>query len=133
MEQTRHGRAPRNDARGIRALRRGGRNTFFIDSAKELINYLCDVQPELMNGVRVDMALLPFGDLADGKTRLWSVLPGEKRVILYRVPVERLAKLHRVDAWHKRNNIETVIIEAIAELLEVDPYDFAPNRYFPHG
>lgn len=131
--RSRHGRTPRSDVRGIAAPDRGGRNAFFVDVAREVINYLCDVQPERMAGVRVDMGLLPSGELADGQPRLWSAIRAEKRVVVYRIPIERMTKLHRDDPWHRRNNIETVIIDAIADLLDIDPFEFAPNRYFPHA
>jgi hypothetical protein len=131
--KSRHGRAPRSDARGVAAVDTGGRNGFFMAVAKDVINYLCDVQADLMKGVRVEMGLLPSGELADGQPRLWSIDKAENRVVLYRVAIERMAKLHRNDEWHRRNHIESVTISAIAELLEIDPYDFAPNRYFPHA
>lgn len=130
---SRHGRSIRSDVRGIAGPETGGRNAFFVDVAKGVINYLCDVQPAKMNGVRVEMASLPSGELADGTPRMWSVIPAEKRVIVYRLPIERMTKLHRDDDWHRRNNIESAVIEAIAELVGDDPYDFAPNRYFPHA
>jgi hypothetical protein len=25
------------------------------------------------------------------------------------------------------------VIEAIADLIDIDPYELAPNRYFPHA
>jgi len=131
--KSRHGRAPRSDARGVAAMDTGGRNGFFMAVAKDVINYLCDVQADLMKGVRVEMGLLPSGELADGQPRLWSIDKTENRVVLYRVAIERMAKLHRNDEWHRRNHIESVTISAIAELLDIDPYDFAPNRYFPHA
>jgi hypothetical protein len=131
--KSRHGRAPRSDARGVAAVDTGGRNGFFMAVAKDVINYLCDVQADLMKGVRVEMGLLPSGELADGQPRLWSIDKSENRVVLYRVAIERMAKLHRNDEWHRRNHIESVTISAIAELLDIDPYDFAPNRYFPHA
>jgi hypothetical protein len=131
--KSRHGRAPRSDARGVAAIDTGGRNGFFMAVAKDVINYLCDVQIDLMKGVRVEMGLLPSGELADGQPRLWSIDKTENRVVLYRVAIERMAKLHRNDEWHRRNHIESATISAIAELLDIDPYDFAPNRYFPHA
>lgn len=130
---SRHGRPVRSDVRGIAAADVGGRNAFFVDVAKGVINYLCDVQPEKMSGVRVEMSSLPSGELADGLPRMWSVVPSEKRVVVYRLPIERMTKLHRDDDWHRRNNIESAVIEAIAELLGEDPFDLAPNRYFPHA
>jgi hypothetical protein len=26
-----------------------------------------------------------------------------------------------------------VVIEAIADVIDIDPYELAPNRYFPHA
>lgn len=129
----RHGRVPRSDVKGIASARANGRSDFFEAVTRDVISYLSDVQPELMSNVRVDMATLPYGELADGVPRLWTPLRPEGRVILYRILIERGVKLHRNDEWHRRNNIETVTIEAIADLLGVDPYDLAPNRYFPHA
>ena len=130
---SRHGRAPRSDVRGIAAVDTGGRNAVFADIAKDVVNYLCDVQPTLMHDIQVEMTLLPSGERADGVPRRWTALRSERRVILYRLPIERGAKLHRDDDWHRRNNIETCVIEAIADVIDIDPYELAPNRYFPHA
>jgi hypothetical protein len=131
--RSRHGRSPRSDVRGIAAVGAGGRNVAFADIAKDVVNYLCDTQPRLMHDIHVEMTLLPSSERADGIPRRWTALRSERRVILYRLPIERGAKLHRNDEWHRRNNIETVVIEAIADVIDIDPYDLAPNRYFPHG
>lgn len=131
--RSRHGRAPRSDVRGIAAVDNGGRNALFADIAKDVVNYLCDVQPTLMHDIQVEMTLLPSGERADGLPRRWTALRSERRVILYRLPIERGAKLHRDDDWHRRNNIETTVIEAIADVIDIDPYELAPNRYFPHA
>lgn len=119
--------------RGIAAVDTGGRNAVFADIAKDVVNYLCDVQPTLMHDIQVEMTLLPSGERADGVPRRWTALRSERRVILYRLPIERGAKLHRDDDWHRRNNIETCVIEAIADVIDIDPYELAPNRYFPHA
>ncbi len=129
----RHGRSPRSSVRGIAAPNTGGRGALFTDVSRDVINYLCDTQPELMKGVRVDMALLPSGALADGVPRQWLIQRAERRVILFRLPIEKGIKLHRDDDWHRRNNIESCVIEAVADLLGMEPYDLAPNRYFPHS
>jgi hypothetical protein len=57
------------------------------------------------------------------------VLPRERRVILYRVPIERLAHLHRNDEIHRRMVIESCVFRAVAELLGKDPWDLAPERF----
>jgi len=131
--RSRHGRQLRSDVRGIAAIGIGGRNTSFAEIAKDVVNYLCDVQPALMHDIQVEMTLLPSAERADGVPRRWTALRSERRVILYRLPIERGSKLHRQDDWHRRNNIETTVIEAIADLIDIDPYELAPNRYFPHA
>jgi len=131
--RNRHGRSPRSDIRGVAAVGIGGRNAAFADIAKDVVNYLCDVQPTLMHDIQVEMTLLPSGEYADGIPRRWTALRPERRVILNRLPIERGAKLHRDDEWHRRNNIETIVIEAIADVIDMDPYELAPNRYFPHA
>jgi len=131
--RSRHGRQLRSDVRGIAAIGIGGRNTSFAEIAKDVVNYLCDAQPTLMHDIQVEMTLLPSAERADGVPRRWTALRSERRVILYRLPIERGSKLHRQDDWHRRNNIETTVIEAIADLIDIDPYELAPNRYFPHA
>lgn len=131
--RSRHGRQLRSDVRGIAAIGNGGRNTSFAEIAKDVVNYLCDAQPTLMHDIQVEMTLLPSAERADGVPRRWTALRSERRVILYRLPIERGSKLHRQDDWHRRNNIETTVIEAIADLIDIDPYELAPNRYFPHA
>jgi hypothetical protein len=131
--RSRHGRQLRSDVRGIAAIGNGGRNTSFAEIAKDVVNYLCDAQPTLMHDIQVEMTLLPSAERADGVPRRWTALRSERRVILYRLPIERGSKLHRQDDWHRRNNIETTVIEAIADLIDFDPYELAPNRYFPHA
>ena len=131
--RNRHGRQLRSDVRGIAAIGTGGRNTSFAEIAKDVVNYLCDVQPTFMHDIQVEMTLLPSAERADGVPRRWTALRSERRVILYRLPIERGSKLHREDDWHRRNNIETIVIEAIADLIDIDPYELAPNRYFPHA
>ena len=131
--RNRHGRQIRSDVRGIAAIGTGGRNASFAEISKDVVNYLCDVQPRLMHDIQVEMTLLPSAERADGVPRRWTALRSERRVILYRLPIDRGSKLHREDEWHRRNNIETIVIEAIADLIDIDPYELAPNRYFPHA
>jgi Zincin-like metallopeptidase len=129
----RHGRGPRSTPRGLTAISRMNRNKMFVDTAQDVMRYLMETRPDVMNGISVDMALLPVDDVPLGGGGRWTVTPARRHVVLYRLPIERLTRLHRQDDWHRRNNIETTVFEAIAELVGVDPYDLAPGRYFPHA
>lgn len=59
----------------------------------------------------------------------WKVLRNEKRIILYRLPIERLSHLHRNDELHRRMAIEGNVFRAAAEYLERDPWDLGPERF----
>lgn len=63
----------------------------------------------------------------------WRVIREEKRIILYRVPIERLGDvhghLHRDDELHRRMMIEGCVFRAAAEYLDRDPWDLGPDRF----
>ncbi|WP_418887766.1 hypothetical protein [Microbacterium schleiferi] len=65
---------------------------------------------------------------ADGIPR-WAVLAEHKRIILYRVPLERLSHLHRNDDLHRRMMIEGAVFRAAAQYLGKDPWDLGPDRF----
>ena len=52
-----------------------------------------------------------------------------RRVILYRLTIERLPKLHSDDDLHRRMLVESCVFRAVAELLGKDPWDLAPERF----
>lgn len=105
------------------------RSDFFERCVLEAADYLRGMWPEELAGVSVHIAATPAGDpVAEGVDR-WRVDRRARRVILYRVPIERLAHLHKDDAWHRRSLIESCVFRAVAELLGRDPWDIAPERY----
>jgi hypothetical protein len=65
----------------------------------------------------------------DGGIPRWRVLREEKRIILYRVPIERLSHMHRDDEMHRRMMIEGCVFRAAAEYLDRDPWDLGPERF----
>lgn len=81
--------------------------------------------------VRYEMADLPYASDENGIPR-WSVHPAEKRIVLYRLPIERLSHLHRNDDLHRRMMIESCVFRASAEYLGRDPWDLGPDRYREH-
>ena len=82
-----------------------------------------------MAGIRFEVASVPAGDPGTLGVDRWRVSPAERRVVLYRLPIERMAHLHRDDEWHRRSFIESCVFRAVAELLGKDPWDIAPERY----
>lgn len=92
--------------------------------------YLKDVWPDELAGVTFEIAGLPstIGSTERGVDR-WLVIAPERRVILFRLPIERLARLPRPDELQQRMIIESCVFRAVAELLGKDPWDLAPERF----
>lgn len=59
----------------------------------------------------------------------WSVFPDQRRIVLYRLPIERLEHTHRDDDLHRRMVIEGAAFRAAAEYLGRDPWDLGPERF----
>lgn len=89
--------------------------------------FLRSAWPELRD-VRFEVSGLPLSADDDGIPR-WTVLPDQRRIILHRLPIERLSHLHRNDDAHRRMMIESCVFRAAAEYLDRDPWDLGPERY----
>jgi hypothetical protein len=91
--------------------------------------YLKDLWPDDLADVVFEVAGMPAELGATPAVDRWRVLLKERRVILYRLPIERLSRLHRYDDLHKRMMVESCVFRAVAELLGKDPWDLAPDRF----
>lgn len=89
--------------------------------------FLRSAWPELRE-VRFEVGAMPPEADDDGIPR-WSVDTTGRRIILYRLPIERLGRLHRNDDLHRRMQIESCVFRAAAEYLDKDPWDLGPERY----
>lgn len=89
--------------------------------------FLRSAWPELEH-VSFEVGDMPPAPDEDGIPR-WQVLPDEKRIIFYRVPIERLSHLHRDDELHRRMMVEGCVFRAAAEYLDRDPWDLGPERF----
>jgi hypothetical protein len=83
---------------------------------------------EDLRDVRFEVADMPPATDAGGIPR-WTVLRDAKRIIMYRLPIERLSHLHRNDELHRRMLIESAVFRAAAEYLDRDPWDLGPERF----
>ena len=93
--------------------------------------YLTKQWPSELAGVSATIAGMPSTP-ASGKTvPRWSIDKNNRTIVLYRYPMERFAKLHINDAWHRRVAIESTVFAAVAELLGTDPWGLAPGRFPP--
>ncbi|MDO7881148.1 metallopeptidase family protein [Antiquaquibacter soli] len=125
----RHGRGMRSAVTGPHLPLLHTRVDDFDMTVASTAEYLRDLWPDELADVSFEVAGLP-AQLGGGRSvDRWRVLPQQGRVILYRLPIERLSKLHRDDELHRRMMIESCVFRAVAELLGKDPWDLAPERF----
>jgi hypothetical protein len=86
---------------------------------------------EDLRDVRFEIADMPLPSSDPGEDGIprWLVLRAERRIILFRLPIERLGHLHRNDDLHRRIAIEGAVFRAAAEYLGRDPWDLGPERF----
>ncbi len=52
-----------------------------------------------------------------------------KMIVIYRIPTERFGTHSRQGDIEERLKVEEQVFEAIAELLDIDPWDLVPEYY----
>lgn len=125
----RHGRGLRSSVAGPHLPRLRSRPDFFDASVASAVEYLRDLWPHETRDIRFAVGSVPPGEASGAGVDRWRVDVARRAVVLYRLPIERLAHLHRDDEWHRRSLIESCVFRAVAELLGRDPWDIAPERY----
>ena len=129
LARDRHGRGIRAAVTGPHLPLLRTRADLFELTVASTAEYLRDVWPDELADVRFEIAGLPAELGATPGLNRWRVFPAERRIVLYRLPIQRLARLHRNDEAHRRMLIESCVFRAVAELLGKDPWDLAPDRF----
>ncbi|MBX3117364.1 MAG: hypothetical protein KF808_08485 [Cryobacterium sp.] len=141
--RNRHGRGMRSPVTGPKLPRLRSRIGDFESTISMTVDYLQGLWPKELEGLRVEVADLPPAassassgpsTVSSGSARVsrWLTVPEQRKVIFYRLPIERLSRLHRNDEFHRRMLAEGMVFQAIAELLGKDPWDLAPERFRFH-
>jgi hypothetical protein len=125
----RHGRGIRAAVTGPRLPLLRTREDVFEATVASTAEYLKDLWPADLADVRFEVAALPHTLAGSRRVRRWLVVPAERRIVLFRLPIERLARLHRNDDLHRRMMVESCVFRAVGELLGRDPWDLAPERF----
>ncbi|MBF0673488.1 MAG: metallopeptidase family protein [Salinibacterium sp.] len=124
----RHGRGMRSSVAGPYLPPLHTRIDVFDMTVASAAGYLRELWPEELAHTRFEVASVP-GEASGEAVARWSVFPSQQRIVLYRLPIERMARLHRDDEAHRRMAIESCVFRAVAELLGKDPWDLAPDRF----
>jgi hypothetical protein len=101
------------------------RSDFFTDTVFALVEHLRDIAPAEIEGMTVTIQAMPSQpDSVPGIAR-WRVDKDKRHVTLFRLPIERLSGGQSEDPWQRRIAIEAVVIRAVAELIDWDPWRLA--------
>ncbi|WP_424935319.1 MULTISPECIES: hypothetical protein [Bacteria] len=102
-----------------------GRRDRFDLTVGTAVEFLRATWPELRD-VRFDIASMPASSDGEGMPR-WRVDARQRRITLYRVPIERLLLPGHDDDAHRRIAIEGSVFRAAAEYAGRDPWDLGPS------
>jgi hypothetical protein len=127
--RNRHGRGARGPVTGPHLPMLHNRIDLFELTVASTADYLKGLWPSDLADVRFEVAAAPATALGDEEVERWRVDPATRRIILFRVPIQRLSRLHRNDELHRRLLVESCVFRAVAELLGKDPWDLAPERF----
>jgi hypothetical protein len=126
--RSRHGRDLRSSATGPFLPPLRSRLDFFDLVVADTAEYLRSVFPNELATTSFEVAPMPFGRFGSpDHVDRWAV--GDDRVILFRLPIQRMSNLHRDDESHRRMAIEACLFRAVAEMLGKDPWDVAPEGF----
>lgn len=117
----RHGRLGRSQVVAPPLPPLDGRIDRFDLTVGTAVEYLRGTWPELQE-VRFEIGALPPAADADGIPR-WHLDRESKRIVLFRIAIERLLAPGHDDAMHRRMAIESAVFRAAAEYVGRDPWD----------
>ncbi|MDH6278694.1 hypothetical protein M2118_001686 [Aurantimicrobium minutum] len=131
LSRDRHGRGMRGPVTGPHLPQLRGRYETFMLTIAHTVDYLRSMWAEELADVHFDVAPTPPRVEVNGVVERWKVDHERRRIVLYRVPIQRMSKLHKDDPLHRQMMIESVVFRAVAELLGKDPWDLGPERLRP--
>ncbi|WP_411722072.1 metallopeptidase family protein [Mycetocola sp.] len=129
VRHDRHGRSERSAATGPHLDPLKNRIDTFDMTVAAAADFLRSAWPDDLANVRYEVGAMPLGILPDGTVPRWWTSASERRIVLYRLPIQRMSKLHRDDELHQRMMIESCVFRATAELIGKDPWDLGPDRF----
>lgn len=91
------------------------------------IEFLRGAWPELRE-VHLQVAAMPHSEGQDG-IPMWHLDHAGKRIVLFRVPIERLLVPGHDDALHRRMAIESATFRAAAEYVGREPWDYGGHHH----
>lgn len=117
----RHGRLGRSEVVRPPLAPLDGRLDRFDLTVGSAVEFLRGTWPELQE-VRFEIGAMPAFAAGDEVPR-WHLDRDHQRIVLFRLPIERLLPPGHDDAAHRRMSIESAVFRAAAEYVGRDPWD----------
>lgn len=90
--------------------------------------FLRSAWPELRE-VSFEIGAMPSDPDPERGIPRWQVDREHRRIVLFRVPIERLGRAFDEDEPHRRMMVEGAVFRAAAEYLGRDPWDLGAERF----
>jgi hypothetical protein len=90
------------------------------------VEFLRGTWPELQH-VRFEIGAMPVSATGDEVPR-WHLDRDNRRIVLFRLPIERLLPPGHDDAAHRRMAIESAVFRAAAEYVGREPWDLGHDH-----
>jgi hypothetical protein len=101
----------------------------FEQYVETAVEYLKGTWSEELAGLRWKIVDAPSISGYTTEIPRWLVDQEAKLIVIYRIPTERFGSHSRQGMLDERLKVEEQVFEAIAEFLDVDPWDLVPDYY----
>lgn len=98
----------------------------YVETAFE---YLKGIWRDELSDVRWKVLDAPSISSYSYEVPRWRVDKDSKVIVIYRIPTERFGQQSRQGFVQERLKVEEQVFEAVADLLDVDPWDLIPDYY----
>lgn len=122
----RHGRLGRSEVVRPPLAPLDGRLDRFDLTVGTAVEFLRVTWPELQE-VRFEIGAIPITVEGDEVPR-WHLDRDNRRIVLFRIPIERLLPPGHDDAAHRRMAIESAVFRAAAEYVGREPWDLGHDH-----
>ncbi|GAT72666.1 hypothetical protein MHM582_1142 [Microbacterium sp. HM58-2] len=122
----RHGRLGRSEVVRPPLAPLEGRIDRFDLTVGTAVEFLRGTWPELQE-VRFEIGAMPSSTASDEVPR-WHLDRENRRIVLFRLPIERLLPPGHDDGAHRRMAIESAVFRAAAEYVGREPWDLGHDR-----
>lgn len=122
----RHGRLGRSEVVRPPLAPLEGRIDRFDLTVGTAVEFLRGTWPELQE-VRFEIGAMPSSTASDEVPR-WHLDRENRRIVLFRLPIERLLPPGHDDAAHRRMSIESAVFRAAAEYVGREPWDLGHDH-----